>query len=47
MPKTKPIQGDQLPIDELLPEAPAIDYKPVKKLLNKQPLYKVSKNGSN
>ncbi|KAM3113050.1 hypothetical protein [Phormidesmis sp. 146-33] len=42
--KRKKIEGDQLPIDELLPEAPAIDYKPVKKVLNKQPLYRVKKS---
>jgi hypothetical protein len=39
----KKIQGDQLAIDELLPEAPAIEHKPVKKAFKKQALYRVRK----
>jgi len=43
MPKIKPLQGDQLSIDELLPDAPAIAHKPAKKPFKKQALYKVRK----
>lgn len=39
--RRNPMQGEQLAIDELLPEAPAIAPHPVKKALDKQPLYKV------
>jgi len=44
MPKTKPLQGDQLPIDELLPDATKTDYKPDKKPLKKRALYRVRKD---
>jgi hypothetical protein len=47
MKRLKKLKGDQLPIVELLPEAPTIDHTPPKKALNKKPLYKVSKNGNN
>ena len=43
-PKIKPLQGDQLPIDELLPEVDAIAHKPPKRALKKEPLYRVRKN---
>ena len=43
MKRVKKIQGDQLPIDELLPEVDAIDPKPVKRALKKQALYRVRK----
>ena len=42
-PKIKPLQGDQLAIDELLPEVDASQHKPVKKSLKKQALYRVRK----
>jgi len=41
MPKTKPLQGEQLPIDELLPEVDAIAHKPAKKPFKKRALYRV------
>ena len=41
MKRSKKIQGDQLSIDELLPEVPAIAHKPVKKPFKKQALYQV------
>lgn len=41
MPKIKPLQGQQLALDELLPEAPAIKHKPGKKPFKKQALYRV------
>ena len=44
MPKTKPLQGDQLALDELLLDATKTDYKPVKKALKKQALYRVRKD---
>jgi len=44
MKRPKNIEGDQLPIDELLPEVPAIDLKPPKKALKKQALYRVRKS---
>ena len=37
----KPMQGEQLAIDELLPEAETILHQLIRKALNKQPLYKV------
>ena len=43
MKRLKKIEGDQLAIDELLPEVPAIAHKPVKKPFRKRALYKVSK----
>jgi len=43
MPKTKPIQGDQLALDELLPDAPKSNHKPIKKALKKQALYRTQK----
>ncbi len=45
MPKIKPLQGDQLPLDELLPEAQTTAQKPAKKALKKQALYRVKKSG--
>jgi hypothetical protein len=42
--KRQKSEHDQLPIDELLPEAPTIAHQPVKKVLNKQPLYRVKKS---
>jgi len=51
MPKTKPLQDDQLPLDELLPDAPAnatrhevFEHKPAKKPLKKQALYRTRKD---
>jgi len=41
MPKIKPLQGDQLPIDELLPDAPQGAHNAVKKPFKKQALYQV------
>ncbi len=41
MPKIKPLQGEQLPLDELLPEAETIAHKPVKKPFKVEPLYRV------
>jgi len=43
MKRLKKVEGDQLPIDELLPEVDAIGHKPVKKKLDKQALYKTNK----
>ena len=43
MKRPKKIQGDQLPIDELLPDATKTNHKPPKKALKKQPLYRVRK----
>jgi hypothetical protein len=43
MPKIKPIQGDQLPLDELLPEAKTTPQKPVKKPFKIKPLYRVKR----
>jgi len=43
MPKIKPLQGDQLAIDELLPEVDAIAHKPPKKAFKKRALYRVRK----
>jgi len=43
MPKTKPIQGDQLALDELLPDAPKSNHKPIKKAIRKQALYQIKK----
>ena len=42
MPKIKPLQGEQLALDGMLPDAPTTPYKPVKKSFKKQALYKVS-----
>jgi len=42
-PKIKPLQGDQLAIDELLPDAPKTNHKPAKKALKKRALYRVRK----
>ena len=44
MKRLKKIQGDQLAIDELLPEVDEIAHKPIKRALKKQPLYRVRKN---
>lgn len=43
MKRLKKIQGEQLPIDELLPDATKSDHKPIKRALKKQPLYRVRK----
>ena len=43
MKRVKKIEGDQLPIDELLPDAPAIEHKPPKKVVKREALYKVRK----
>jgi|GEM_PF-3379153 len=40
MKRLKKSEGDQLPIDELLPDAPAIGHKPIRKVLKKEPLYR-------
>jgi hypothetical protein len=44
MPKIRPLQGDQLTLDEWLPEMKTIAHKPVKKALRKRPLYRVKKH---
>lgn len=44
MKRTKKIQSDQLAIDELLPEVPAIAHKPIKKPFKKEALYRVRKS---
>jgi hypothetical protein len=44
--KRQKSKHDQLPIDELLPEAPATAYKPIRKALKKEPLYRVMKPAS-
>jgi len=44
MKRLKKIEGDQLAIDELLPDATKTDYKPPKKALKKRPLYRVKKD---
>ena len=43
MKRPKKIQGDQLEIDELLPDAPAIAHKPARKAFKKRALYRASK----
>jgi len=43
MKRLKKIEGDQLAIDELLPDATKTDHKPIKKALKKQPLYRVGR----
>jgi len=43
MPKIKPLQDDQLAIDELLPDATKTDHKTIKRALRKQALYRVKK----
>ncbi|WP_269452760.1 hypothetical protein [Phormidesmis priestleyi] len=43
MKRLKKIEGNQLPIDELLPDAPKTNHKPIKKPFRKQPLYRVRK----
>jgi hypothetical protein len=44
MPKIRPLQGDQLPIDELIPDAPkTIALKPIKKPFKISPLYRSKK----
>jgi len=37
----KPLQGDQLALDELLPDAPEIEHKSLKNALKKRALYGV------
>jgi hypothetical protein len=46
MPKIRPFKGEQLPIDELLPEAPTVPYKPVKRPYKIEALYKAKKPAS-
>jgi|GEM_PF-1502176 len=41
MPKIKPLQGEQLALDELLPDATKSDHKPPKKAFKKRALYRV------
>ena len=43
MKRLKKIEGDQLPIDELLPDAPKTNHKPIKKAIRKQALYQIKK----
>jgi hypothetical protein len=43
MPKKRPPQGEQLPLDELLPEAKTIALKPIKKPFKISPLYRSKK----
>jgi len=43
MKRLKKIEGDQLPIDELLPDAQTTPHKPPKRALKKEPLYRVRK----
>jgi len=43
MPKITPLQGEQLSLDELLPDAKQTPHKSVKKVLKKQALYRVRK----
>jgi len=43
MKRVKKIQGEQLPIDELLPEVDAIGHKPPKKAFKKRALYQIKK----
>jgi len=40
----KPLQGDQLALDELLPDAPETDHKPIGKALRKRALYQTCKD---
>jgi len=44
MKRLKKIEGDQLALDELLPDATKTDHKPAKKPLKKQALYRVRKD---
>ena len=44
MKRVKKIQGDQLAIDELLPDATKTDHKPIKRALKKQALYRIRKD---
>ena len=44
MKRLKKIEGDQLPIDELLPDAPKTDHKPIRKALRKRALYQTCKD---
>jgi hypothetical protein len=43
MPKKRPLQGEQLPLDELLPEAKTTPQKPIKKPFKIKPLYRRKK----
>ena len=43
MKRVKKIQGDQLAIDELMPDATKTDHKTIKRALRKQALYRVKK----
>jgi len=43
MKRLKKIEGDQLPIDELLPDAPKPNHKPIRKAIRKQALYRTQK----
>jgi hypothetical protein len=40
MPRIRPLKGEQLPLDELLPEAKTTAQKPVKKPFKIEPLYR-------
>jgi len=43
MPKITPLQGEQLTLDGILPDATKSDHKPVKKPVKKEALYRVRK----
>ena len=43
MKRVKKIEGDQLPIDEILPDAAKSDHKPIGKAIRKQALYRTQK----
>ncbi|MCY7278163.1 MAG: hypothetical protein LH702_31610 [Phormidesmis sp. CAN_BIN44] len=43
MPKIKPLQGYQLPLDEVLPDVRATPHKPAKKSYKISPLYRSKK----
>ena len=43
MKRDKKIEGDQLPIDELLPDTQTTPHKPPKGALKKQALYRVAR----
>ena len=43
MPKIKPLQSDQLLINELLPDVQTTPYKPIRKHYKAEPLYRSKK----
>ena len=43
MKRVKKIEGDQLAIDELLPDTQTTPRKPPKRALKKEPLYRVAR----